>query len=97
MLNHITRHENGDEDNFSQATLFYNKTLKEDEKKRLIENIAGNLKDAADFLQVFNLIASDYLNNICIACIISLYDNRLFQYFRNCFLFRKEQLKTLQE
>nr|URH29257.1 catalase [Riptortus pedestris]BAN20321.1 catalase [Riptortus pedestris] len=51
IVGDVARHESGDEDNFSQATLFYTKTLREEERKRLIENIAGNLKDAADFIQ----------------------------------------------
>lgn len=48
----MERIETGDEDNFSQPNIFYNKTLRPDERKRLIENIAGNLKDATDFIQV---------------------------------------------
>nr|WON00869.1 catalase-like protein [Arma chinensis] len=51
VVGDVDRHESGDEDNFSQATLFYRKTLKLEERKRLIENIASNLKDAADFIQ----------------------------------------------
>ncbi|CAH1389141.1 unnamed protein product [Nezara viridula] len=51
VVGDVERHESGDEDNFSQATLFYRKTLKAEERKRLIENISGNLKDAADFIQ----------------------------------------------
>jgi len=44
------RYDTGDEDNFKQASAFYNKTLNEAERQRLIDNIAGNLKDAADFI-----------------------------------------------
>lgn len=51
VVGDVDRHESGDEDNFSQATLFYRKTLKPEERKRLVENIVSNLKDAADFIQ----------------------------------------------
>lgn len=45
------RIDTGDEDNFSQAKVFYQKVLDKDAKKRLISNIAGNLKDAEQFIQ----------------------------------------------
>ena len=46
------RWESGDEDNFSQATQFWCKTLNADERKRLVDNILSSLKDAAAFIQV---------------------------------------------
>ncbi|KAK2565306.1 Catalase [Acropora cervicornis] len=45
------RHESGDEDNYSQATIFWEKTLDDEARKRLVNNIAGHLKDAQAFLQ----------------------------------------------
>ena len=39
------------EDNFAQASIFYNNVLNADEQARLASNIAGHLADAADFLQ----------------------------------------------
>lgn len=45
------RHESGEEDNYSQVTLFWEKTLREDARDRLVNNIAGHLKDAKEFLQ----------------------------------------------
>ncbi|UYV62347.1 CAT [Cordylochernes scorpioides] len=68
----VDRYNSADEDNFSQATNFWNKVevrpvinsssrkvsqevrvqvLKEDERKRLVSNIAGHLKGAKPFLQ----------------------------------------------
>ncbi|XP_071054089.1 catalase isoform X2 [Onthophagus taurus] len=45
------RYDTGDEDNFSQPRVFYQKTLNEQERERLVSNIVGNLKNAADFIQ----------------------------------------------
>lgn len=47
----VARYNADDEDNFGQVTLFWKKTLKPDERERLVENIVGHLKDAADFIQ----------------------------------------------
>jgi len=47
----VARWESGDDDNFTQASQFWNKTLNADERKRLIVNMLGSLKDAADFIQ----------------------------------------------
>lgn len=45
------RYESGEEDNFSQVTLFWEKVLDKEAKERLVSNIAGHLKDAKEFLQ----------------------------------------------
>ena len=45
------RYDSSDEDNFSQCGIFYRKTLNEEERKRLVSNIAGHLVDAPDFIQ----------------------------------------------
>ncbi|KYB28799.1 Catalase-like Protein [Tribolium castaneum] len=45
------RYDSGDEDNYSQSRVFYQKTLDQGARDRLIANIVGNLKDAADFIQ----------------------------------------------
>ncbi|XP_063240442.1 catalase isoform X3 [Bacillus rossius redtenbacheri] len=47
----VARYNSGDEDNFSQATIFWKKTLSEQERERLVSNIVGHLKDAVDFIQ----------------------------------------------
>ncbi|XP_046390887.1 catalase isoform X1 [Ischnura elegans] len=47
----VQRYNADDEDNFGQVTLFWKKTLKPEERERLVENIASHLKDAADFIQ----------------------------------------------
>lgn len=47
----IKRHDTGNDDNFSQPRVFYQKVLDEAARTRLINNIAGHLKDAADFIQ----------------------------------------------
>nr|WBY51145.1 catalase [Holotrichia parallela] len=45
------RYDTGDEDNYSQPAVFYRKTLNEEERTRLVSNIVGSLKNAADFIQ----------------------------------------------
>lgn len=47
----VGRFDTGDEDNFGQASVFYRKTLNEEERKRLINNIVNNLKNASKFIQ----------------------------------------------
>lgn len=46
------RYDLSEDDNYSQAGLLYRNVLPIDEQNRLVENIADNLKHAADFLQV---------------------------------------------
>lgn len=46
-----TRTHNANEDNFSQVTTFWSKVLSEAERSRLVNNIAGHLKDAKEFIQ----------------------------------------------
>lgn len=48
---HADRYSTSDEDNYSQPAIFYNQVLNADERERLIENIAGNVGNAALFLQ----------------------------------------------
>lgn len=47
----VARYNTADDDNFSQVTNFWNKVLGPEERKRLAQNIAGNLKNAAPFIQ----------------------------------------------
>lgn len=47
----VARYNSADEDNFTQANEFWLKVLNSEEKERLVQNIAGHLKDAADFIQ----------------------------------------------
>lgn len=47
----VDRYDTGDQDNYSQASVFYQKTLDKDAKERLVANIVGHLKDATDFIQ----------------------------------------------
>lgn len=47
----VYRHSTADEDNFSQASVFYNKVLTAEQKTNLANNISGHLKDASSFLQ----------------------------------------------
>ena len=47
----VTRHESGNEDNFSQASVFWAKVLKPDEQQRLVENIAGHASGAEKQIQ----------------------------------------------
>jgi len=48
---HVGRYETGDEDNFSQVGIFYNKVLDAAARDRLTSNIAGHLAGASPFLQ----------------------------------------------
>jgi len=45
------RHESGDEDNHSQATIFYTKVLDKDAKLRLASNIAENLSNTNELIR----------------------------------------------
>lgn len=61
----IKRYESGDEDNFTQAGIFWRETLDEQMRCNLIENMSGHLINAAEFLQVravnnFGKCDSDY-------------------------------------
>lgn len=45
------RYQSHDEDNYSQATAFWQKVLDDKEKADLVANIAGHMKDAKNFIQ----------------------------------------------
>lgn len=47
----VYRFDSGDEDNFSQPKIFWERVLDEAARKRLVSNIAGHLGMAADFIQ----------------------------------------------
>merc|ERR1712212_312514 len=47
----VARWNSADEDNFTQAGIFYNKTLNEAERFRLADNIASHLCNAQGFIQ----------------------------------------------
>lgn len=47
----VERYRTDDDDNFTQPGVFYRKVLNDEERTRLVENIAGHAKDAADFIQ----------------------------------------------
>lgn len=47
----VQRYDTGEEDNFSQPRVFYQKTLDAAHRERLVSNIAGHIKDASDFIQ----------------------------------------------
>jgi len=47
----VKRYNTADDDNFTQAGNFWRNVLKSDERDRLARNIAGHIKDAAEFLQ----------------------------------------------
>merc|ERR1712156_888379 len=47
----VARWNSADEDNFTQAGIFYNKTLNEAERFRLADNIASHLCNAQEFIQ----------------------------------------------
>ncbi|KAK3773371.1 hypothetical protein RRG08_023249 [Elysia crispata] len=47
----VGRYNTADDDNFSQTGIFWKKVLSAEARARLVENIAGHLKDAQDFIQ----------------------------------------------
>jgi catalase len=47
----VRRYDTSNDDNYEQVTDFWVKVLKEDEKQRLVDNIAGHLINAAPFIQ----------------------------------------------
>lgn len=51
MSGDVQRYNTADDDNFSQVECFWTKVLSGAERCRLVENIAGHLKDAQEFLQ----------------------------------------------
>lgn len=61
----VYRYDTGDEDNFSQATTFWNNVLDEAARKRLVSNIAGHLINAQTFIQErtvgnFSKVSADF-------------------------------------
>lgn len=46
-----TKYDTWDQDNFSQAKIFYQRTLDASAQARLVSNIVGHLSGAADFIQ----------------------------------------------
>jgi len=58
----VQRIDTGDEDNFTQAGIFFRKVLCAGAQQRLVDNIAGNLVNAQDFIQqraMANFAAAD--------------------------------------
>ena len=47
----VTRYDTGDDDNFSQPTIYWTNNLNDEERQRLVNNIAGHARNAARFLQ----------------------------------------------
>ncbi|KAJ1524757.1 hypothetical protein ONE63_009635 [Megalurothrips usitatus] len=47
----VARYNTGDDDNFTQPGIFWREVLNKAERERLVSNIVGNLKEAADFIQ----------------------------------------------
>ncbi|GIY52221.1 catalase [Caerostris darwini] len=47
----VDRYDSSNEDNFTQAGIFYREVLDDDQRSRLVENIANNLVMAQDFIQ----------------------------------------------
>jgi len=47
----IQKYNSADEDNFTQCGIFFRETLKQDERERLVDNIASHLCNAQGFLQ----------------------------------------------
>ena len=52
MSGDIARHPSDNEDNFTQAGIFFRKVLNQEEKERLVDNMASHLVNAQKFIQV---------------------------------------------
>jgi catalase len=52
----VARYNTADDDNFSQVGIYWTKVLDDGAKERLIQNIAGHLKNAQPFIQVMKNI-----------------------------------------
>jgi len=48
----VDRYNSADDDNFSQVGMFWQQVLTSEERQRLVNNIAGHLKNASGFIQV---------------------------------------------
>ena len=57
MSGDCQRYDSFDEDNFTQCGIFFRDVLNEEEKERLVDNIASHIKDAQGFLQASSLIS----------------------------------------
>ena len=54
----VDRYETADEDNFMQVEIYWTNVLDDGARNRLVENIAGHLKNAQPFIQVWiNVLA----------------------------------------
>lgn len=47
----VARFNSSDDDNYTQANIFWSSVLNDEEKERLVQNIADHLKSAADFIK----------------------------------------------
>ena len=48
----IWRYNSADEDDFTQCGIFFRDVLNEEERERLVDNIASHIRNAQGFLQV---------------------------------------------
>jgi len=75
----IDRYESADEDNFTQPGIFY-RMLKQDERDRLADNIAGHLQNAQEFIQqraIKNFASADPDLGAAIQSKIKAYANKI--------------------
>ena len=61
MFGETWRFQSGDEDNFSQPRVFCEKPLNEKERSDLVDNIAGHLKDAQEFIRRRTVIITEFV------------------------------------
>ena len=57
------RYDTGDEDNFSQARVFWENVLDDGAQRRLVANIAESLKNAAPFIQKRAIVNFSQVNS----------------------------------
>jgi catalase len=56
----VARYNTADDDNFSQVGIYWTKVLDDGAKDRLVQNIAGHLKNAQSFIQVIKYMLCNY-------------------------------------
>ena len=95
----FSRYNSADEDNFTQCGIFYRDVLNEEEKERLVDNIASHLCNAQKFIQVMFIDWKDLQNDFhCKRTVNKLYFLPIFFVLNQLLLFnfyRREQLEIL--
>ena len=73
------RYDSFDEDNFTQCGIFFRDVLNEEEKERLVDNIASHISNAQGFLQVsiidVRIVPQVIISDTVAIVVINIYDH----------------------